>query len=411
MSSTSCRYGAKCRKGDCHFSHPEGWNPGAGRDLSRRCFDQTDFEPKQHRDRTRRSYEKFASEDARQSHEPRDRHRKSFAVSPTGSNTRALELLKDVTDPVAIEWAPVVEDVYFWKSLPRDNDVQRGALIAVMAGTLKASMEGRYVKGDQIVTFDTEPSRSGTVFHSSAEIAKFPIASAPAGAPAPIIRVLQADTVDVGLVLQAANPTSPVAILNLASYQQPGGGFRWGSKAQEECIFRRTAACAAMDEEFCKDRSCALSYPVSDVTGCIWCPHVFVLREGAAPYAWLAQPIAIDTIAMAAVRKPRLRDGKFEKRDYELTVKKVDAIFRTAIWHGVRQIVLGALGCGAYGNPPEQVAEIFAQAMAKYAGYFDVFAFAILDGDGKLSGQFARTFGVKVEQLRSQGDAGSAEHA
>jgi uncharacterized protein (TIGR02452 family) len=46
-------------------------------------------------------------------------------------------------------------------------------------------------------------------------------------------------------------------------------------------------------------------------------------------------------------------------RDKEATVLKVWHILQVAKEKGVTHLVLGALGCGAYYNPPEQVARIF----------------------------------------------------
>lgn len=40
-------------------------------------------------------------------------------------------------------------------------------------------------------------------------------------------------------------------------------------------------------------------------------------------------------------------------------------------------LVLGALGCGAFCNPPELVAEVFAEFTDKYRDYFDVIEYAV----------------------------------
>ena len=45
--------------------------------------------------------------------------------------------------------------------------------------------------------------------------------------------------------------------------------------------------------------------------------------------------------------------------DKEMMVLKVRLILRVAKEKGVTHLVLGALGCGAYHNPPEEVAKIF----------------------------------------------------
>ena len=46
-------------------------------------------------------------------------------------------------------------------------------------------------------------------------------------------------------------------------------------------------------------------------------------------------------------------------KDKECMVLKVRHILQTARERGVTHLVLGALGCGAYHNPPEELARIF----------------------------------------------------
>jgi uncharacterized protein (TIGR02452 family) len=64
--------------------------------------------------------------------------------------------------------------------------------------------------------------------------------------------------------------------------------------------------------------------------------------------------------------------------------------------HGHDAVVLGAWGCGVFRNDPEMVAELFAGALrGRFAGVFDVVAFAVLDGtaDGSTIRPFAERFG------------------
>ena len=57
--------------------------------------------------------------------------------------------------------------------------------------------------------------------------------------------------------------------------------------------------------------------------------------------------------------------------------KKIDFIFKIAIYYNYKNIVLGALGCGAFGNSPEEVAELFNDVIQKYHNNFDNIYFAI----------------------------------
>ena len=51
-----------------------------------------------------------------------------------------------------------------------------------------------------------------------------------------------------------------------------------------------------------------------------------------------------------------------------------------AALHGHKRLVLGAWGCGVFGNDPEIVASAYAEELAgTYARVFDEIVFAVLD--------------------------------
>eukprot|EP00969_Alexandrium_andersonii_P229644 10141925-Alexandrium_andersonii.AAC.1 len=50
-------------------------------------------------------------------------------------------------------------------------------------------------------------------------------------------------------------------------------------------------------------------------------------------------------------------------RDYDLTKAKAEVIIKAAVDAECSVLVLSAFGCGAYGNPPDQVARFFDDAL------------------------------------------------
>ena len=58
---------------------------------------------------------------------------------------------------------------------------------------------------------------------------------------------------------------------------------------------------------------------------------------------------------------------------------RVDRVLAVAAAHGHRKLVLGAWGCGVFGNDPAVVAAAFAARLAKAGGSFDQVVFAVLD--------------------------------
>jgi len=58
--------------------------------------------------------------------------------------------------------------------------------------------------------------------------------------------------------------------------------------------------------------------------------------------------------------------------------QKINNILKVAYMHNHDVLVLGALGCGAYHNPPDQVAQIFKDSLHKYDKCFKRVIFAVL---------------------------------
>lgn len=63
--------------------------------------------------------------------------------------------------------------------------------------------------------------------------------------------------------------------------------------------------------------------------------------------------------------------------DPQVAELQIAAQFQTLKAQGMRHVVLGAFGCGAFCNPPEAVAAIYQQEIKKQLPYFSCIAFAI----------------------------------
>lgn len=78
--------------------------------------------------------------------------------------------------------------------------------------------------------------------------------------------------------------------------------------------------------------------------------------------------------------------------------EKMRVILRMAAKNGHRQIVLGAFGCGAFANPREEVAKIWASVLKETefgGGWWSDVVFAVLDdGRGNL-----RTFEMELDGM------------
>ncbi|KAI4194495.1 MAG: hypothetical protein LQ348_002627 [Seirophora lacunosa] len=213
------------------------------------------------------------------------------------------------------------------------------------------------------------------------------------------VRVLNLDTLDAAIRLSslttsrvAQSPAPPVLILNMANAKHGGGGWLKGAMAQEEALCYRSSLCFTLKRRF---------YPVPD-RAAIYSPTVVVIRESLAKGHRLLDlshpenlPV-VSVVSVAAVRDPpverRLADGEEIYRngdDRDLMRSKIRMILRIAATKGHQKLVLGALGCGAFGNPKAEVMKLWKELLTEpefSGGWWEDVVFAVLDdGGGKES--------------------------
>jgi uncharacterized protein (TIGR02452 family) len=196
--------------------------------------------------------------------------------------------------------------------------------------------------------------------------------------------------------------TSMPLVLNMANQRHPGGGFMSGAGAQEENLFRRSNYVEMLTRGSC-------GYPLA-ADEAVYTPAVHVFRGSEARGYVPIPAVTYAFVACAALAHPPLvespaGDGELLlDRDAEaLTADKVRVILEIAAARGHQCLVLSALGCGAFRNPPRHVARIFKRILLeeeRYRDVFEVVVFAILEdhNSGKADGQgnhgaFAGVFG------------------
>ena len=180
------------------------------------------------------------------------------------------------------------------------------------------------------------------------------------------------------------------AVINNASFAKPGGGVRTGSAAQEENLCRRTNLFESifrfddyLSKEYGITNDTDKHYPLEMNYGAIYSPSITVFREGEDKnYELLEEPFNLDIITIAAIKRPELLPGrKLNAGAKEIFKRKVEQMLNLALAWGNDSVVLGAFGCGAYGTPPEDMANIFKEVISStdYYDKFERIVFAILD--------------------------------
>jgi hypothetical protein len=91
-------------------------------------------------------------------------------------------------------------------------------------------------------------------------------------------------------------------------------------------------------------------------------------------YAWLPDTEVFPFYELRAAAQD-LRDGsQFSASNAR---KRIAAQLDTLLDHGVRHVVLGASGCGAFLNPAQRVAELYREEIHTRRHEFSVIAFAV----------------------------------
>eukprot|EP00002_Diphylleia_rotans_P033777 TRINITY_DN7211_c0_g1_i6.p1 TRINITY_DN7211_c0_g1~~TRINITY_DN7211_c0_g1_i6.p1 ORF type:complete len:904 (-),score=158.66 TRINITY_DN7211_c0_g1_i6:222-2933(-) len=170
-----------------------------------------------------------------------------------------------------------------------------------------------------------------------------------------------------------------VAVMNLASAKSPGGGYKSGLGALEENLFRRTNYAMSLDTAWNEPDRKSPNYPLSEEGGA-FTPNVSVFRKPEEDgYSLMSKPFQCNMVAVAGVKDPVLEGGHLSMKDALLTRKRIELALRVCLNHECDAVVLGALGCGVYHNPPSDIADCFNSALCLYAPYFRKIIFAIVD--------------------------------
>lgn len=167
-------------------------------------------------------------------------------------------------------------------------------------------------------------------------------------------------------------------ILNFASTKHPGGGFETGAMAQEEDICYKSDLAYSLKghKEFYKYNSFNLNRGMY-TEGIIYSKDILIIRN---PMMELVKPRKVAVITSAAPNaKVALKSG-YKANDIRCELeKRIEHIVKVAIVNGKRKIILGAWGCGVFGNSAFDVANAFKKVLVLkgYEMYFNEIIFGI----------------------------------
>jgi uncharacterized protein (TIGR02452 family) len=215
--------------------------------------------------------------------------------------------------------------------------------------------------------------------------------------PKTTIRVVNDDTFDAATAMMDRDDPSRTndlryrpAVLNFANDVSPGGGWLNGAMAQEEALCYRSSLALSLHERY---------YPWSALQG-VYTRDVVIIRSSVDSGHKLVDPSEpasklrlVSVLSVAALKRPDLLDGQVlgsgakqkvfaKKEDRDLTKKKMKLALRMAASRGHDRLVLGALGCGAFANPANEVVECWKEVLEENefsGGWWQDVCFAVRD--------------------------------
>ena len=176
-----------------------------------------------------------------------------------------------------------------------------------------------------------------------------------------------------------------VAVLNFANPVNPGGGVTRGARAQEEDLCR----CSSLYPCLCDGRVADAYYGYHRALRApegsdrlIYTRDVPVFKEGDPVPQLLAMQdwFNVDIITCAAPYLPGMTGVKPAPLQ-ELFKRRIRCILEAAIDNRAEVLILGAFGCGAFGNDPRVIASFFKEVLdsAEFKNAFREVVFAIIE--------------------------------
>ncbi|WP_461215063.1 TIGR02452 family protein [Lacticaseibacillus sp. GG6-2] len=217
--------------------------------------------------------------------------------------------------------------------------------------------------------------------------------TAPLGRRQAAWRVINADVFAV-----MSEEADHIGVMNFASPTNPGGGVEFGAHAQEESIAKGTYLMPALRQFESSYYTVNRAQPNDGLNtpNLIYSEHVRQLfdHEGNR-----LDGRYLDIVTVAAPNRRRYPDLDAQKALVDIASKILQTL-RAFKNHGVRRPILGAFGCGVFGNDPTAVARLFAQALRRkeFNGAWDEVVFAVYDPTGETYRAFIT--GLKTKEQK-----------
>ena len=176
-------------------------------------------------------------------------------------------------------------------------------------------------------------------------------------------------------VYSICNARADVVALDFASFLYPGGGYKDGAWAQEEALCAESNlynVLIGLRKQFYDGNR-------NYIRGSLYTDRAMLLHD--IRFSHGGNDVAADVVVIAAPNKRRALESHRSERECSAELaRRVKAAMNIAASSGKPVAVLGAFGCGVFGNDPRAVAKLFKEWLDKNSGVFERVIFPIPAG-------------------------------
>lgn len=187
------------------------------------------------------------------------------------------------------------------------------------------------------------------------------------------VQVDKVGTVDTLLELSKEKDCRCIGVLNFASAKHPGGGFLTGAVAQEECLcYCSDLYSKQLGQEY---------YEINKNNKSKFYTDSMIISQTnfirSSDYKLLDKPVHCLVITCPAVNQKIAGNTPESKLVMKNRMRKILEMF---IYYQQTNIILGAYGCGVFGNDAKTIATDWYDLLYKedYIKYFEHINFSIL---------------------------------
>lgn len=154
-----------------------------------------------------------------------------------------------------------------------------------------------------------------------------------------------------------------ILVLNLANPVHPGGGVRNGARAQEEDLCRKSSLLLSLESKEARkyyDYNKSLNTSLGSDALMI-APYVEIIKDANGDL--LDDTVVVSVLTCAAPMISHGKEGMSESEYEDMVYNRIMGMLKCVAYLGYRHLVLGAWGCGAFGNDAHVISNLFYKAL------------------------------------------------